>query len=120
MATTLPFSKNHEPRIDLYGLSRRELEGALIGWGLSAAHAPAVWNRLYLGLAESVAGMEALPARVLREIGARAHIGRLRVARAAHSDDGFTHKDLLALEDGTLIETVRMRFAGRVTACVSS
>ena len=33
---------------------------------------------------------------------------------------GFTHKYLLTLGDGERIETVLMRFTGRVTACISS
>jgi 23S rRNA (adenine2503-C2)-methyltransferase len=37
-----------------------------------------------------------------------------------HSNDGFTRKYLLALTDGRRIETVLMRYTGRVTACVSS
>jgi 23S rRNA (adenine2503-C2)-methyltransferase len=42
------------------------------------------------------------------------------VAAEAHSTDGFTRKYLLALDDGRRIETVLMRFTGRVTACISS
>jgi 23S rRNA (adenine2503-C2)-methyltransferase len=120
MATTSPSSDAGDPRIDLYGLSRTELAAALGEWGLSPSHAAAVWNRLYLGLAGSVAGMGALPPRIRQEMGARARVGSLRVARSADSEDQFTRKDLLALDDGALIETVRMRFDGRVTACVSS
>jgi 23S rRNA (adenine2503-C2)-methyltransferase len=42
------------------------------------------------------------------------------VSAESDSSDGFTRKYLLGLSDGERIETVLMRFAGRVTACVSS
>jgi 23S rRNA (adenine2503-C2)-methyltransferase len=42
------------------------------------------------------------------------------VAAETPSADGFTRKYLLALGDDRRIETVLMRFTGRVTACISS
>jgi 23S rRNA (adenine2503-C2)-methyltransferase len=47
-------------------------------------------------------------------------LARPTVVSELHSTDGFTRKYLLALADGRRIETVLMRFTGRVTACVSS
>ena len=42
------------------------------------------------------------------------------VTAETDSSDGFTRKYLLGLADGHRIETVLMRFTGRVTACISS
>jgi 23S rRNA (adenine2503-C2)-methyltransferase len=44
----------------------------------------------------------------------------LPLAREVDSADGLTRKYLLGLGDGRQIETVLMRFEGRVTACLSS
>ena len=44
----------------------------------------------------------------------------LPTALETDSSDGFTRKYLLSLRDGERIETVLMRFTGRVTACISS
>ncbi len=47
-------------------------------------------------------------------------MGTLSVSAQTQSSDAFTRKFLLGLPDGERIETVLMRFTGRVTACVSS
>ena len=64
--------------------------------------------------------MPELPARfrVAAEAGLR--FTTLPVAIETHSTDGFTRKYLLSLPDEHRIETVLMRYTGRVTACISS
>jgi 23S rRNA (adenine2503-C2)-methyltransferase len=64
--------------------------------------------------------MPGLPAKVRARLGSEAMLGVLPTALATDSSDGFTRKYLLALADGERIETVLMRFTGRVTACLSS
>ncbi len=105
---------------DLYGLTRPELAALLQSWGLSPVHAAGIWNRLYLGLAGSVPSMTGLPPRILSLVSSRARVGSLPVALETGSIDGFTRKYLLNLADGERIETVLMRYTGRVTACLSS
>ncbi len=108
------------PPINLYDLTRGEL-GQLLGrWGFSSVHAARLWNYLYLELADSLAAMPEVPAKVRARLAAETLIGRLPTALETDSADGFTRKYLLALADGERIETVLMRFTGRVTACVSS
>ena len=46
--------------------------------------------------------------------------GLLRTVRHVHADEGLTRKTLHRLHDGALVESVLMRYPGRVTACVSS
>ncbi len=41
-------------RIDLYGLSRTDLEGRFGAWGLSPVHVARLWNYLYLAYAGSL------------------------------------------------------------------
>jgi 23S rRNA (adenine2503-C2)-methyltransferase len=107
-------------RSDIYGLTREALRERLAALELSPVHADRIWNRLYLGLADSWAAMDGVPERIRRRLGKDLGIQPRPVATESHSTDGFTRKYLLALEDGRRVETVLMRFSGRVTACVSS
>ena len=107
-------------RLNLYDLTREDLRRLLARWDFSPVHAARLWRYLYLELAVSLADMPELPARVRARLAQETCIGVPPVARVADSSDGFTRKFLLALADGRMIETVLMRFTGRVTACVSS
>jgi len=105
---------------DLYGLTLPELRTLVASWGLNPIHASRIWNRLYLGLSSTADEFVGIPARVLKRLSSDAVLGVLPVCAEAASGDGFTRKYLLGLGDGQRIETVIMRFTGRVTACVSS
>jgi 23S rRNA (adenine2503-C2)-methyltransferase len=106
--------------LNLYDFTRAQLAELLAGWELSPVHAARLWNYLYLELAESFDAMPELPAKVLARLRAGTQIGVLPIALESDSSDGFTRKYLLRLADRERIETVLMRFTGRVTACVSS
>ncbi len=105
---------------DLYSLTRPELDGLNASWGFSPVHAARLWRYLYWELADSFAAMTELPAKVRARLEAETDLGVLPAARETDSRDGFTRKFLLSLPDRRTIETVLMRFTGRVTACVSS
>jgi 23S rRNA (adenine2503-C2)-methyltransferase len=109
-----------DPRANLYDLTRAELQARFVKWDLSPVHAARLWNYLYLELADSFAAMPDLPAKVRARLEAETRIGTLPTALATESSDGFTRKFLLTLADAERIETVLMRFTGRVTACISS
>jgi 23S rRNA (adenine2503-C2)-methyltransferase len=108
--------------LNLYDLTRAQLRALFVSWELSPVHAATLWNYLYLGLAESFseAAMPDLPPKVRTRLFAETSIGVLPTALETDSTDGFTRKYLLRLADGERIETVLMRYKGRVTACVSS
>ena len=106
--------------VSLYDLTRAELTRLVESWGHSPVHAARVWHHLYWGYADSLEQMADLPARVRAQLEAQTRIGALPAVLEAHSSDGFTRKYLLGLGGERLIETVLMRFTGRVTACVSS
>jgi 23S rRNA (adenine2503-C2)-methyltransferase len=108
------------PSTNLYELTREELRLWLVRRELSPVHANRLWNYLYRELIVAFDGMVELPERVRRVLMAEARLATLPVARETDSSDGFTRKYLLELADGALIETVLMKFTGRVTACVSS
>jgi 23S rRNA (adenine2503-C2)-methyltransferase len=107
-------------KINLYDLTREELRMQLVRWELNPVHVRRLWSYLYLELAGSFDDMTELPARVRARLYAGAQIGTLITARETDSSDGFTRKYLLTLDDREKIETVLMRYTGRVTACISS
>ena len=108
--------------VNLHDLTREELRSLFARRGLATVHADTLWNRLYLGLAAEIssAALPGLPARVLAFLQKETRLGVPGVALATDSSDGFTRKYLLELADARRIETVLMRYSGRVTACVSS
>lgn len=105
---------------NLYDLTRADLRTWLIQRDLNPTHAARLWSYLYLDLVDILDAMPDLPARVRDRLAAETFIGILPVAAATDSSDGFTRKYLLSLPDAERIETVLMRFTGRVTACISS
>jgi len=107
-------------RTNLYDLTREELRLWLARRELNPVHAARIWSYLYLELAETFDALAEVPARVRARLAAEAQIGLLPVALETDSSDGFTRKYLLSLADRERIETVLMRYTGRVTACISS
>jgi 23S rRNA (adenine2503-C2)-methyltransferase len=106
--------------LNLHELTREQLRVQLVRWGFSSVHTKRLWNHLYLGLAASFDEMTGLPPKLRQHLKAHATIGVPATVRATGSSDGFTRKYLLGLADGREIETVLMRYTGRVTACISS
>jgi len=108
------------PLLPLYGLSRSEADAWMDAHDFSRDHAALLWRYLYWECAETWEDMTKMPAKVLRVLAAETALDAAPVARETHSSDGFTRKYLLSLADHKVIETVLMRFKGRVTACISS
>ena len=106
--------------INLYDLTRDELTALFARWEFSPVHVARLWNYLYWECADALTAMPELPAKVRTCLAADTHLGVLPVALETDSTDGFTRKYLLSLADDARIETVLMRFTGRVTACISS
>jgi 23S rRNA (adenine2503-C2)-methyltransferase len=108
------------PPLNLHELTHEQLRVQLVRWGFSSVHTKLLWNRLYLRLAASFEEMTGIPQHLQRHLQAHATIGVPPTVRETASRDGFTRKYLLGLADGREVETVLMRYSGRVTACVSS
>ncbi|MEY4489760.1 MAG: hypothetical protein RIQ79_2268 [Verrucomicrobiota bacterium] len=110
-------------RPHLLGLTRTELAALAVEWGFARVHAASLWNELYLQGRRSPSDFvihDQLSARYLDRVFSELAFDFPAVAKETHSADGFTRKYLLALHDAHRIETVLMRYSGRVTACVSS
>ena len=108
------------PPANFYGLTRAELLGRAARWGFPQRHAARLWAYVYLEGVEDWRAMPEVPVRYRAKAEAELSFGRLAHAHEQHSADGFTRKYLLGLADGRRIETVLMRYTGRVTACISS
>ncbi len=106
--------------LNLYDLTHEELRVQLVRWGFNPFHTARLWNYLYIELADSFDAMPELPAKVRARLATDARLGVLATALETDSSDGFTRKYLLSLADQERIETVLMRYTGRVTACISS
>ncbi|MEO6002832.1 MAG: 23S rRNA (adenine(2503)-C(2))-methyltransferase RlmN [Opitutus sp.] len=110
----------NDVRPNVYDLTREELRQWLIARSINPVHAASVWSGLYLDLVEAFEDISDLPVRVCSALSAELKIGSLATAIETDSKDGSTRKYLLSLDDQERIETVLMRYTGRVTACVSS
>lgn len=106
--------------VSLYDLTRPQLADRLIAWGFSPSHARPLWSALYRDLATSFDAMADVPPKVRRFLGEQDELPQLKVGRCIDSSDGKTRKFALTLHDGQAIETVRMEYEGRTTACLSS
>jgi 23S rRNA (adenine2503-C2)-methyltransferase len=87
---------------------------------MSQVHTARIWRYLYWECVASIEAMGQLPVKVLTRLRAETTLDELPIALETDSNDGFTRKYLLSLSDANRIETVLMRFTGRVTACISS
>ncbi len=108
------------PRVDLLALNRAELEALLANAGFKTVHAGKIWRHLYRSLALEPAPLTEVSKSLSDWLARHTRIGQPGPASRTESSDGHTLKYLLSLEDGQRVETVQMRFTGRITACVST
>lgn len=106
--------------INLYALSKSELENLMIAWGYPKFRASQLWDWLYAQYATDFSQMTNLPASLRQMLGEKTTIGVLSVITEQASRDG-TIKRLYQLPDGQLIESVLMPYDDdRRTACIST
>ena len=108
------------PPANFHDLTREALRLLTVRWGFSPVHAARLWRYVYIQQVEAWPLMTDLPVRYRDRAAAELALVQPGIAAEMHSSDGFTRKYLLALADNRQIETVLMRFTGRVTACISS
>jgi len=109
----------------LLGLTFSELEISLAKAGVLKHHAKALWRAVHRDHAIDLTEFDFTPPLkkwVAANIGERKDffIDLPVQEEEIHSSDGLTRKYLLRLNDGQVIETVLMGYAGRFTACLSS
>lgn len=106
--------------INLYDLTRPELDALLTSWQQPRFRAGQLWSWLYDKLAADFESMTDLPEALRRQLGETCTLGVLRVVAERTSGDGTT-KRVCELPDGQLIESVLMPYDDdRRTACIST
>jgi 23S rRNA (adenine2503-C2)-methyltransferase len=108
-----------EPRRNLVGLDRAELEAEMAALGEPAFRARQLWHWIYHRGATEFAAMSSLSKEFRRRLEERYVVARPGVAVAQQSVDG-TRKWLLRFPDGQEVETVHIPEEDRGTLCVSS
>lgn len=105
--------------INLIGLSRQELERAIVAQGEAPFRARQIWHWLYSRGARDIAEMTSLGRDLRARLAERFCIRRPEVAAEQRSDDG-ARKWLLRFADGNAAETVFIPEEDRGAVCVSS
>lgn len=112
--------------IDLYGTLPEEIDAIMAELGQPRYRADQLLRALYHEFPTSLDDVTTLPKPLRRQLAERGYsVASALPIRSVTSADGETHKILLRMADGILIETVLMQYpneAGhpRSTVCVSS
>lgn len=104
----------------LYDLSHRELAELLRGWEQPSFRVDQLWHWLYRSLAGDFGMMGNLPHSLRERLTAETRLNLLEPLEAEVSASGRTRKVLFRLGDGNTIESVRMDYHDRRTACIST
>jgi len=107
-------------RPSLFGLSRPGLRRVLEEAGVAPYRADQIFSWVYRKHRRAAAEMTNLPASFRDRLAEVCELSLPRVAQALGTADGQTHKFVLELEDGALVECVSMRTERRLTLCLSS
>jgi 23S rRNA (adenine2503-C2)-methyltransferase len=108
-----------DPRPNLYGMSRAELESLLEAEGRPRYHGDQVFRWLYARRRFDPELFTDLPKPLRARLSLTARVDLPKVAARVEADDG-TVKYGLELPGGGIVETVFMVHRDRVTLCVSS
>ena len=114
-----PRGRKKPPR-HLADLTPAERKDLLAEQGLPGFRAKQVAHHYFARLADDPAQMTDLPAAQRDELVAALLPELMTPLRTLEADRGATRKTLWKLFDGALVESVLMRYPGRVTVCVSS
>ena len=114
-----PRGKAKPPR-HLADLTPAERKAALEEQGLPGFRAKQLATHYFSRLVDDAADMTDLPASGREELVAALLPDLMTPLRTSEADRGATRKTLWRLFDGALVESVLMRYPGRVTMCVSS
>ncbi|MGN6473482.1 MAG: 23S rRNA (adenine(2503)-C(2))-methyltransferase RlmN [Mycobacteriales bacterium] len=111
--------KPHKPPPHLADLDPQERRSALMAAGEPAYRADQL-SRNYFAHHGDIEAMTDVPVRDRERLAGEFMPRLLDDLRTVECDDGKTRKTLWRLGDGSLVESVLMRYPDRVTMCVSS
>ncbi|RHW27801.1 dual-specificity RNA methyltransferase RlmN [Nocardioides immobilis] len=114
-----PRGRQKPPR-HLADLAPDERKAHLVDLGLPGFRAKQLSTHYFARLVDDPAAMTDLPAAQREELVAALLPDLMTPIRTLEADRGTTRKTLWRLFDGALVESVLMRYPGRVTMCVSS
>ncbi|QCB28693.1 23S rRNA (adenine(2503)-C(2))-methyltransferase RlmN [Corynebacterium endometrii] len=101
-------------------LSQEERVEALKEIGLPKFRANQLAKHYYVHHTDNVEEMTDIPAAQRAEVQEKLFPKLMTPIKFYETDDGETTKSLWKLHDGTLLESVLMRYPGRATLCISS
>jgi 23S rRNA (adenine2503-C2)-methyltransferase len=107
-------------RIALYDLSHAELAELLDDWGQPGFRVDQLWHWLYRSLADDFQAMGNLPLALRERLERETVLTLLEPLDEEVSASGLTRKVLFRLRDGNTVESVRMDYHDRCTACIST
>ncbi|MGP4112423.1 23S rRNA (adenine(2503)-C(2))-methyltransferase RlmN [Streptomyces sp. 4N509B] len=108
------------PPRHLADLAPAERRSAVAELGEKPFRARQLSRHYFTRLTDDPAELTDLPAAVRERLAGELLPSLMSVVRHVACDDGATRKTLWRLHDGTLVESVLMRYPDRVTMCVSS
>jgi 23S rRNA (adenine2503-C2)-methyltransferase len=123
---SLPPVGLRDSRPGLSGVPAADLERWLSDRGQPAYRARQLADHLWSAAAQSSAELHTLPQQVRAQLDSAYRVTTLLETETRPSDEGLTQKALHQLDDGSLIESVLMRYPARgwrrarATVCISS
>lgn len=128
MTTTPKASSKTAPerRPSILDLTRSELSESMLEMRQPKFRVKQIWQAIYADRATSFDEMTTLPKLLRKNLAAAFDVPVLEPVMSLHSKEGTVDKVLFKLNDGELIETVLMRYAGhgdskaRRTVCIST
>ena len=97
-----------------------ERRAAMKSFGLPAFRADQISRHVFDGLSDEVTAWTDLPAAIREDLAEQLFPPLLTQVRRLSADRGRTVKTLWRLHDGSLLESVLMRYPNRSTLCISS
>ncbi len=101
-------------------LTAEQVEEVVVELGLPKFRAKQLYNQYYGRLEGDPLEMTDLPEASRQAVKKKLFPELMTPLRKLDADDGETRKTLWRLHDGTLLESVLMRYPGRATLCISS
>jgi len=104
---------------NIAGLSLKDLENILQGWGQPAFRAKQIFSWVYQKLAVNFDAFTDIPENLRKDLKANFSLYELNLAKKAKSIDG-TEKFLFELSDAKFVEAVIIPAENRSTGCIST
>lgn len=109
-----------KPPKHLSGMTIAERQEAIVELGIPKFRADQISRQWFTRLSDDPATWTDLPSDIAQEVADKLLPPLFSSVKEVTADNGQTVKSVLRLHDNALVESVLMRYPGRVTMCVSS